>query len=306
MSFAKVVEDAATQRASNRSILRKHTPADEHSADIAPLIERMRKQAPLLKTLAERHHILIGTQSSAVHDLAEQFERKSEALIRYVETFPTLEIPLLFLTSIEEELLRLTKFRFRHVTFRIIMEQLTAAMFDAGRWTQWLQVIVHNKLPFKSSLVLVLHERIAYRPETRETLLRFIDCLDGQPLHIEFEHWTWNKEGRRQELWAALSGRGMLPIGWDGPLLPGIVQRRVVGSRHGAHVRMLGRNAAGWFDTATKHQYSYTQKELLEFASALTPERPLYITLANDPPLRALANAIDLAEVFAAMLKKNV
>lgn len=304
MSFTKTVESAAKDCASNQPMLRQHGESGL-TADISHVLQRMRAQARLVKGLAERHHILIGTHSAAVHALSESFERKSDALARYVETFPTLEVPLLFPAPIEQQLQRLTHYRFRHVTLRITIEQLKAATFDAARWAQWLQVIVHNALPFQTSLLLVLQEKVVCKPETQETLLRLFDCFQGRHFCVEFEHWTWYKKGT-QKLWDELSTRSILPMGWDGPDLPGIVQRKIIASRRGAHVRMLGRNAGGWFDPATKYEYAYNAKELFEFANAITPERPLYITFANDPPLQALTNAIDLADVFSSMLKKNV
>jgi uncharacterized protein YecE (DUF72 family) len=160
-----------------------------------------------------------------------------------------------------------------------------------------------SRYEFPCTLIFALDERIAYTHDAEVTLLQFLSALRARMLYMEFNHWSWNKRGITEPLWAKLSDYSVFPVGWDGPRLPGIVQRKIVASRHGAHVRMLGRNAADWFDIGGKYAYRYSREEIGDVVQSLTPERPLYITFANDPPLRALHNAIDLAEILSVSLK---
>ncbi len=308
MSFTKTVEQAASERLARRSWLRRAFDTETHpDAQTTSLIKRMKTHAPLLKSLATRQQLFIGSHAAAVQVLSQHVGGKGDALKHYAAAFSTIEIPLIFHAPVNErQLAHLAEFGIRHATLRITIEQISAIAFDPSRWSGWMESLLHYAFPFKTSILLVLHERIVYHSEAKDTLLLFLDCLDARHLHIEFEHWTWNSRVRNESLQAKLAERSVLPIGWDAPQLPGLVRPKIVASRNGAHVRMLGRNAAGWFDPATKYQYAYKREELAEIATSLTPERPLYVTFVNDPPLQALANAIDFAEVCSALLRDNV
>lgn len=130
-------------------------------------------------------------------------------------------------------------------------------------------------------------------PTNRHHLLEVVRRFAGQTLAVELRHASW----AREPVWEAFREQDLVWVSGDYPPLAGLPQSGPVVTAPVAYLRLMGRNAAKWWDheeREERYDYLYTPEELRPYARTLAGRagelREAWVVFHNTPRGQALVN----------------
>ncbi len=147
-------------------------------------------------------------------------------------------------------------------------------------------------------------------PANRRYLLEVVRRFEGRSLAVELRHDSWAVE----PVWEAFRQLGLVWVSADYPPLSGLPQSGLIVTTETAYLRLMGRNAAKWWDhkeREERYDYLYTPEELRPYVRGLAQRaealREAWVIFHNTPRGQALVNLGGFAELLREMgLEVNV
>ena len=138
-------------------------------------------------------------------------------------------------------------------------------------------------------------------PANRRYLLEVVRRFEGRRLAVELRHDSWAME----PVWEAFRELGLVWVSADYPRLAGLPQSGLVVTAPVAYLRLMGRNAAQWWEHETRedrYDYLYTPEELRPYAQALAERaeglQEAWVVFHNTPRGQALVNLGTMKDLF--------
>ncbi|HHO58587.1 DUF72 domain-containing protein [Oceanithermus desulfurans] len=173
-------------------------------------------------------------------------------------------------------------------------DELYARLFEATRPLAEAGVLG----PFVAQFPYAFHRT----PANRRYLLEVARRFEGRRLAIELRHASW----AREPVWDAFRELGLVWVSADYPPLAGLPQSGLVVTAPVAYLRLMGRNAAKWWDhqeREERYDYLYAPEELRPYARGLAAHagelQEAWVIFHNTPRGQALANLGTMKDLLA-------
>lgn len=243
--------------------------------------------------------VLIGTGGFSNDDWVGIFYppalKKNQWLEYYAEHFDTVEINSTFYAvpaqKQMENMITRTKgqMMFCAKLHKSFTHDFTATAQSASEFKYTMQPLLENgKL---GALLAQFPFAFKNTLESRTYLEQLATWFVGYPLAVEFRHVSWDKLA----VYQFLADLGLHPVSLDLPALQGLPSP-VLRYSQIAYLRLHGRNSANWFegkDAAERHDYLYTEEELIPWVQVLQKIRvsQAYVYFENTTRGQGLENA---------------